>query len=171
MFLLQHTKPRCLVYRFVICIYQKKGKYREGLFCFFGKYASYKDCVYWAGISCSALVVIILSIFFVKSQLKDLLKTHPCWIREQWESPFNMSSPSLPTVLSMAIQGKGIVPFFLSWCTLFVLFLLLACLILLSNVATVSFLLWARCCLLFLPPPPEQSLFVLSKFGYAIFET
>jgi hypothetical protein len=112
MFLLQHTKPRCLVYRFVICIYQKKGKYREGLFCFFGKYASYKDCVYWAGISCSALVVIILSIFFVKSQLKDLLKTHPCWIREQWESPFNMPSPSLPTVLSMAIQGKGIVPFF-----------------------------------------------------------
>ncbi|AQK73129.1 Grx_C3-glutaredoxin subgroup I [Zea mays] len=43
-----------------------------------------------------------------------------------------------------------------------------SCLILLSNVATVPFLLWARCCLLFLPPPPEQSLFVLSKFGYSM---
>jgi len=140
MFLLQLMKPRCLVYWFVICIYQKKGKYREGVFfVFFGKYACYKHCVYWAGISCSVFV----KHFLVKIQLKDLLKTHPCWIREQWESPVNMPSSSLPTVFSLSIHGKGVV---------FVLYLDRLCFTI-SFPAYYALSVRARCWLLFLPFP------------------
>jgi hypothetical protein len=65
----------------------------------------------------------------------------------------NMPSPSLPTVFSVAIHGKGIVRFFVPRWTIFVLLSLLACRILLSIVATVPFLLWRDMCLLFLPCP------------------
>jgi hypothetical protein len=86
----------------------------------------------------------------------------------------NMPSPSLPTVFSVAIHGKGIVRFFVPRWTIFVLLCLLACRILLSIVATVPFLLWRDMCLLFLPCPwnpvcqPKRTLWLLLLYQRSI---